>query len=108
MRFSFYIAGGTYVWYDISMEGDGSMERKINVQGNEINLLNSNSTEDYICITDMARYKNPERTGFVIQNWMRNRNTSNSWVFGNNSITQILNTSNSMPLEWLPDSTVSY
>ena len=23
----------------------------------------------------MARYKNPERTGFVIQNWMRNRNT---------------------------------
>jgi hypothetical protein len=57
------------------MEGDGSMERKINVQGNEINILNSNSVEDYICITDMARYKNPERTGFVIQNWMRNRNT---------------------------------
>ena len=41
------------------------MERKINVRGNEINILSSNNEEDYICITDMARYKNPERTGFV-------------------------------------------
>ena len=30
---------------------------------------------EYICITDIARYKNPERTGVVIGNWLRNRNT---------------------------------
>lgn len=51
------------------------MARKITVKGNEISILNFNKAEEYICITDMARYKNPERTGFVIQNWMRNRNT---------------------------------
>lgn len=57
------------------MERNGCMARKITVKGNEISILDSNMEEDYICITDMARYKNPERTGFVIQNWMRNRNT---------------------------------
>jgi len=31
--------------------------------------------EDYICVTDIARYQEPERTDHVIQNWMRNRNT---------------------------------
>jgi len=30
---------------------------------------------DYICITDIARYQEPNRTDHVIQNWMRNRNT---------------------------------
>ncbi|MDX9785773.1 MAG: KilA-N domain-containing protein [Desulfobacterales bacterium] len=31
--------------------------------------------DDYICITDIARYQEPERTDHVIQNWIRNRNT---------------------------------
>lgn len=31
--------------------------------------------DDYICLTDIARYQEPERTDHVIQNWMRNRNT---------------------------------
>ncbi|OBP13645.1 DNA-binding protein [Rheinheimera sp. SA_1] len=30
---------------------------------------------EYICITDMARFKHAERTGSIIGNWMRNRNT---------------------------------
>ena len=30
---------------------------------------------DYICLTDMARYRDAERTNYIIQNWMRNRNT---------------------------------
>ncbi len=30
---------------------------------------------DYICLTDIARYKDPERTDYIIFNWMRNRNT---------------------------------
>jgi len=31
--------------------------------------------EDYICLTDMAKYKDPERTDYIIQNWLRNRTT---------------------------------
>lgn len=31
--------------------------------------------EDFISITDIARYQEPNRTDHVIQNWMRNRNT---------------------------------
>ncbi len=30
---------------------------------------------EYICITDIARYKNPEHTDDLIRNWLRNRNT---------------------------------
>ncbi len=47
---------------------------KINVQGREIAVF-SKKEEDYICLTDMARYKDAERTDYIIQNWLRNRNT---------------------------------
>ncbi len=30
---------------------------------------------DYICLTDIARHKNAERTDDLIRNWLRNRNT---------------------------------
>jgi len=30
---------------------------------------------EYICITDIARYKHKDRTGVIIGNWLRNRNT---------------------------------
>lgn len=30
---------------------------------------------EYICITDIARYKHAERTDDLIRNWLRNRNT---------------------------------
>ena len=35
----------------------------------------SKERDDYICITDIARYKDPVRTDYIIQNWLRNRNT---------------------------------
>ena len=35
----------------------------------------SRNENDYICLTDMARYRDAERTNYIIQNWMRNRNT---------------------------------
>ena len=47
---------------------------KINVLNKEITLYSRNE-EDYICITDIARYKNSERTDDLIRNWLRNRNT---------------------------------
>jgi len=47
---------------------------KISVLKKEITVLSRNE-EDYICITDIARYKDAERTDYLIQNWLRNRNT---------------------------------
>ena len=47
---------------------------KISVKGREVGVLTKGS-EDYICITDIARYKNAERTDDLIRNWLRNRNT---------------------------------
>jgi hypothetical protein len=47
---------------------------KIKVKGSDIAILTRNE-EDYICITDIARYKNPDRTDDLIRNWLRNRNT---------------------------------
>jgi len=46
----------------------------ISVQGTEIVLLPYNK-EDYISLTDMARYKNAEATGLVIAHWLRTRYT---------------------------------
>jgi len=31
--------------------------------------------DDYICLTDIARYKNQDGTDDIIRNWLRNRNT---------------------------------
>ena len=48
--------------------------KKIKVQGFDIVLIQNND-EDYISLTDIARYKDVEHTDSIIQNWMRNRNT---------------------------------
>ena len=47
---------------------------KMKVKGTEIVVI-SNKDDDYICITDIARYKNSDRTDDLIRNWLRNRNT---------------------------------
>ena len=47
---------------------------KINVNNTEFTIIQVND-EDYICITDLARYKNAAHTDDVIKNWLRNRNT---------------------------------
>ena len=47
---------------------------KINVLDKEITVYVQNN-EDYICITDIARYKDADRTDDLIRNWLRNRNT---------------------------------
>lgn len=48
---------------------------KIDVQGTEVTILSVAQQEDFICLTDMARYKDSLRTDYIIQNWLRNRNT---------------------------------
>jgi hypothetical protein len=47
---------------------------KINVFNQDITLY-SVKEEDYISLTDIARYKDSERTDYIILNWLRNRNT---------------------------------
>jgi hypothetical protein len=44
------------------------------VQGTEIILLSRNK-EDYISLTDMAKFKNAEATGLVISHWLSTRYT---------------------------------
>ncbi len=46
--------------------------KKITVKGTEITFLSTNSN-DYISLTDMARYRDADRTNYIIQNWMRTR-----------------------------------
>ena len=46
----------------------------IAVKGSPVTVISLNKT-DFISLTDIARYKEPDRSDQVIQNWMRNRNT---------------------------------
>ena len=46
----------------------------MNVLEREIALYTKNEA-DYICITDIARYKNTDNSDDLIRNWLRNRNT---------------------------------
>ncbi|MFQ7265794.1 MAG: KilA-N domain-containing protein [Paraprevotella clara] len=52
-----------------------SPTKKIKVNGTEISVLFQANENDYICLTDMARYKDLKRTDYIIQNWMRSRST---------------------------------
>ena len=49
-------------------------KRKVNVKGTEI-VVFSKEKEDYISLTDIAKYKDSERTNYIVQNWMRSRST---------------------------------
>src|SRR6056297_4055048 len=46
----------------------------INVQGLQVGFMQSEQ-KDYICITDIAKHKNPDAPRDIIKNWMRSKNT---------------------------------
>mgnify|MGYP000847248837 FL=1 len=48
---------------------------QIFVKGLAIQIYTEDFKNDYISLTDIAKYKNNDDPRFVIQNWMRNRNT---------------------------------
>ena len=58
----------------IKIENDERVMAKISVLNREITLY-AVKDEDYISLTDIARYKNMERTDDLIRSWVRNRNT---------------------------------
>lgn len=53
------------------------MENKVKIDANgiQVEVLYGGTSGDFISITDIAKYKTSENPGYVIQNWMRNRNT---------------------------------
>lgn len=60
----------------------------LEAKGFSIEVYTEDFKNDYISITDIAKYKNTDDPRFVIQNWMRNRNTLEYiglWEILNNS-----------------------
>ena len=51
-----------------------ALNKKIKVDNLEIVLYDKNEAE-YISLTDMARFRDTDRTNYIIQNWMRSRST---------------------------------
>lgn len=50
------------------------MKSKLEVLDQAISTATRDGVE-YICITDIAKYKNSDRSDDLIRNWLRNRNT---------------------------------
>jgi hypothetical protein len=48
--------------------------RQIQVKGLSVNVSHIQE-DDYISLTDIARYRDAERSDYILQNWMRNRST---------------------------------
>ena len=53
------------------------MKNSVNIEANglPIEVRYGGASGDYISLTDIAKYKTSENPGYVIQNWMRTRNT---------------------------------
>ena len=53
-----------------------NVQSVIHADGVDIAVMTTVGNEDdFISLTDIAKYHNPELPGYVIQNWMRNRST---------------------------------
>jgi hypothetical protein len=49
------------------------MTTKINVKNLSISVKTSKENDDFICLTDMAKFKNADDPRFVVQKWMSSR-----------------------------------
>ena len=54
---------------------DKTFKGKITAKGTEIAVLSQGTDDDFISLTDIAKYKNPEFPADVIKNWLRTRFT---------------------------------
>lgn len=71
-----------------------SKKNTMNVLSTDV-VVSSINNEDYISLTDIARHKDSDRTDYIIQNWLRNRNTIEFL-----GIWEHLNNSNFNPIEF--------
>lgn len=51
------------------------VKETIHAQEIEIGIYTADFENEFISLTDIAKYRNEDDPRFVIQNWMRNRNT---------------------------------
>jgi len=49
--------------------------KTINVKGAEIIILSDANKDEYISLTGIARYRDAERSDYILQNWLRTRST---------------------------------
>ncbi|MDR2570368.1 MAG: KilA-N domain-containing protein [Oscillospiraceae bacterium] len=54
---------------------DKTFKGKITAKGTEITVLSKGKDDDFISLTDIAKYKNPDFPADVIKNWLRTRFT---------------------------------
>ena len=54
---------------------EATVKSTIHAKNVDIAIITSVDNEDYISLTDIARYKNPEFPADVVKNWLRLRNT---------------------------------
>ena len=52
-----------------------TVKETIHAKGLEIGIYTTDFENEFISLTDIAKYRNGDDPRFVIQNWMRNRNT---------------------------------
>jgi len=48
--------------------------KKIDVAGTEVTIVQANQ-EEYVSITDIAKYRNSEAPADIVKNWLRSKNT---------------------------------
>jgi len=61
-------------WVSAASKMGKAQQSVIEVQGAAITIL-SQKEQDFICLTDIARFKSADRFDDLIRNWLRNRNT---------------------------------
>jgi KilA-N domain. len=57
------------------MSKDKTIKATISAKGKEIAVISTGTDNDYISLTDIAKYKNPDAPADVVKFWMRNRST---------------------------------
>jgi hypothetical protein len=80
--------------------------KTINVKGIQVAILSEDNKDEYISLTDIARYRDSERSDYILQTGCEQEALLNLLDCGSNSITPILIPSNSMELKIRQEQTV--
>jgi hypothetical protein len=52
-----------------------SKSKTINVKGIQINIIPGANSDDYTSLTGIARFRDAERSDYILQNWLRTHST---------------------------------
>ena len=64
-----------YLWITEGERMGKIIKETLHAKGIDISIYTTNFESEFISLTDIAKYLNEDDPRFVIQNWMRNRNT---------------------------------